>query len=291
MINLHSFLKDGPYIRKLKVSEMLFAEYTCLREETRFGVWSDNNYFAFVTSGKKMWRTIHNDYDANKGDILFIKKGANLVHQFFDDEFCAIFLFIPDEFIQAFLKKYSTFLEAHQPDLSSQDAVLRLHTNELLTNYCQSIQTYLSLDQAPNEDLLKLKFEELLLSLFSDKQNQDLKSYFVSLCQDELYHLTRVMEENYAYNLKLEDYAKLCHMSLSKFKQIFKAHYKDTPAAWLKARKLELAHQKLLHGEMPINQLSLECGFEDPSHFIRVFKQKYEVPPLQYRQSLLDQAS
>ena len=57
-----------------------------MQEETKFGIWSDCNYFAFVTSGKKTWKTIFNDYEANDGDILFIKKGANLTHQFFDDE-------------------------------------------------------------------------------------------------------------------------------------------------------------------------------------------------------------
>jgi hypothetical protein len=37
----------------MEVSELLFAEYTCMREETKFGVWSNNNYFAFISSGKK----------------------------------------------------------------------------------------------------------------------------------------------------------------------------------------------------------------------------------------------
>ena len=52
-----------------------------------------------------MWRSIYHSYEVNEGDIIFIKKGANLTHQFFDDEFCAIFIFIPDEFIKEFLKR------------------------------------------------------------------------------------------------------------------------------------------------------------------------------------------
>lgn len=53
-----------------------------MQEETKFGIWSDSNYLAFVISGKKMWRSIYHDYVADQGDILFIKKGANLTHQF-----------------------------------------------------------------------------------------------------------------------------------------------------------------------------------------------------------------
>ena len=103
----------------MEVNELLFVEYTCMQEATKFGIWSENNYFAFISSGKKMWKTIYHDYEANQDDVLFIKKGANLTHQFFEDEFCAIFFFIPDEFIKSFLKRNPGFLETPQMDLSN----------------------------------------------------------------------------------------------------------------------------------------------------------------------------
>ena len=268
----------------MEVSELLFVEYTCMKEETKFGIWSNNNYFAFISSGKKIWRSIYHSYEVDKGDIIFVKKGANLTHQFFDEEFCAVFFFIPDDFIKAFLKKNTALLDASQKDLSGQDAVLRVHPDELLESYYRSVQSYLSLSEIPNEQLLKLKFEELLLSLFSNKKQQDLTDYFISLCQNQEYHMSRVMEENFAYNLKLENYAQLCHMSLSAFKKSFKRYYDITPAAWLKDRRLDLAQHKVLTSDLNINHISFECGFEDPSHFIRVFKQKYNLTPHQYRQ-------
>jgi len=284
MVNLYTAIKDSNLFHKMEVSELLFVEYTCMREETKFGFWSDNNYFAFITSGKKMWRSIYHSYEVNEGDIIFVKKGANLTHQFFDDEFCAIFIFIPDDFIKAFLKRNTALLDASQKDISGQDAVLRVHQDELLESYYRSIQSYLSFSEKPNEQLLKLKFEELLLSLFSNKKHQGLTDYFISLCQNQGYHMSRVMEENFAYNLKLENYAQLCHMSLSTFKKSFKQYYDTTPASWLKQRKLDLARYQVLNSDLNINQISLECGFEDTSHFIRVFKQKHNLTPLQYRQ-------
>jgi AraC-like DNA-binding protein len=267
----------------MEVSELLFAEYTCMRDETKFGIWSNNNYFAFISSGKKMWRSIYHSYEVNEGDIIFVKKGANLTHQFFDHEFCAIFIFIPDDFIKAFLKRNIALLDTSQKNLSNQDAILRVQ-DELLGSYYRSVQSYLSLSEKPNERLLKLKFEELLLSLFSNKKHEGLTDYFISLCQNQEYHMGRVMEENFACNLKLEDYAQLCHMSLSTFKKSFKQYYNTTPAAWLQQRKLHLAHQRVLTSDLNISQISFECGFEDTSHFIRVFKQKYNLTPLQYRQ-------
>lgn len=284
MINFFSAIKQSDLFRKLEVNELLFAEYTCMREETKLGIWSDNNYFAFITSGKKAWRTIYHTYEVNEGDMLFIKKGANLTHQFFGDDFCAIFIFIPDEFIKNFLNKNSALIDKRENDVSSQDAIIPLHSDELLTNYWHSIRSYLSLAEQPNKELVKLKFEELLLSLFSSASHRELTDYFVSLCRNQLYHMNMVMEQNFAYNLKLEEFAQLCHMSLSTFKKSFKEHYQTTPAVWLKQRRLDMALHHLLTSDMSISQISFESGFEDTSHFIRVFKQKYKVTPLQYRQ-------
>ncbi len=283
MINLYAFIKEADTFRKLEVNELLFVEYTCMQEETKFGIWSDSNYFAFITSGKKMWRSIYHDYEAEKGDILFIKKGANLTHQFFEDEFCAIFFFLPDEFIQRFLKKNSFLLDVPQQNLSAQDAVLRVSPDALLNSYGSSIVSYLTASEPVNEKLITLKFEELLMHLCTQPAHEKLKNYFVSLCQSRTYHMSRVMEENFAYRLKIEEYAQLCHMSLSSFKKAFKDHFRTTPGAWLMERRLDLAIHKLISTDLPIGELAFECGFEDPSHFIRVFKKRYGITPLQYR--------
>ncbi len=283
MVNLYAFIKEADTFRKLEVNELLFVEYTCMQEETQFGIWSDSNYFAFITSGKKMWRSIYHDYEADKGDILFIKKGANLTHQFFEDEFCAIFFFLPDEFIQRFLKRNSVFLDVPQKNLSSQDAVLRVAPDPLLNSYGQSIVSYLTAAEPVNEKLITHKFEELLMHLCTQPMHENLKNYFISLCQSRSYHMRRVMEENFAYRLKIEEFAQLCHMSLSSFKKAFKECFQNTPAAWLKERRLDLALHKLISTDLPVGDLAFECGFEDPSHFIRVFKAKHKMTPHQYR--------
>lgn len=284
MINLFSTIKSSSIFQKIEVNDLLFVEYTCMKDENKFGIWSDNNYFAFITSGKKIWRSIYQSYEAYKGDIIFVKKGANLTHQFFDDEFCAIFFFIPDDFIKAFLKKNFNLLEIPQKDINNQDVILRVSHDELLESYYQSVNSYFSLSEKPNKQLLELKFEELLLSLFSNKKHQSLTDYFIFICQNQEYHMSRIMEGNFAYNLKLVDYAQLCHMSLSTFKKSFKKYYNATPAVWLMQKKLDLAQQHILNSELNINEVSFESGFEDTSHFIRVFKQKHHLTPLQYRQ-------
>lgn len=283
MLNLYSAIRESNQFAKIAVSSLLFAEFTCMEEETRFGTWSGNNYFAFISSGKKMWRTTYHSYIVEQGDILFIKKGATLTHQFFDDEFCAIFMFIPDEFITQFVKRNSTLINARSNDVAGQDAVLVIRPDELLRNYRDSIQSWFSLSQKPHEQLLLLKFEELLMSLFANGYHRELTDYFVSLCQPQEYQMTRVMEANFAYNLRMEDYAELCHMSLSTFKRYFRQYFKNSPATWLKNKRLKLAMHKLTTSDLSVADISFECGFENPSYFISVFKGEYGQTPLKYR--------
>lgn len=283
MVNLYSAVRQSSLYRKLAVNDLLFVEYTCLTKGVDTEIWSDSNYFAFIAEGKKQWRSIELAYDVDFGDILFVKKGANITHAYYED-FCAIFIFIPDDFIRAFLRKHSYLIDCSQNRVE-QDSILRVTCDPLLETYYNSVKAFLALAEKPNTQILQLKFEELLLSLFSSERHSQLTDYFISLCNDQHNQMAQMMEANFAYNLKLENFAQLCNMSLSAFKCAFKQRYHTTPAVWLKEKKLELALKYILTSDMTINQISFECGFEDPSHFIRVFKQKYNITPLQYRQS------
>ncbi|MEP6712035.1 MAG: hypothetical protein ABJA37_06455, partial [Ferruginibacter sp.] len=69
MINLFSKIQESSLFKKIEINELLFVEYTCMQEETKFGIWSHNNYFAFISAGKKMWKSIYHSYEVDEGDI------------------------------------------------------------------------------------------------------------------------------------------------------------------------------------------------------------------------------
>ncbi len=95
--------------------------------------------------------------------------------------------------------------------------------------------------------------------------------------------LQSIMSENFLYNLKVEEFAKLCGRSLSAFKRDFRSVYNTTPSRWIKSKRLEHAKTLLLESDLNINQISYDCGFINSSHFIKSFKDKYSLPPLQYK--------
>jgi AraC-like DNA-binding protein len=91
------------------------------------------------------------------------------------------------------------------------------------------------------------------------------------------------MEENFTFNLRLEDYAKLCGRSLATYKRDFQRIYGTSPGKWLKNKRLEYGKFLLETTELNINEITMDTGFENTSHFVKAFKDRYQHPPLKFR--------
>ncbi len=96
-------------------------------------------------------------------------------------------------------------------------------------------------------------------------------------------NLEAVMSENFLYNLKIEEFAKLCGRSLSAFKRDFKNTFNTTPSRWIMSKRLEHAKKLLLNSDLNVNQICYDSGFKNNSHFIQSFKKKFQLTPNQYK--------
>jgi AraC-like DNA-binding protein len=94
------------------------------------------------------------------------------------------------------------------------------------------------------------------------------------------------MEANYRYNLSLVEYAKLCHRSLSSFKREFRVQFQESAGKWLLQRRLNYSAMLLRNSAMNVTEIAFESGFKDVSHFSRVFKARFGVGPMAYRQEI-----
>ena len=72
-------------------------------------------------------------------------------------------------------------------------------------------------------------------------------------------------------------------MSLSTFKRNFKSVFNESPGRWITDKRITLASQFLNASDKTVSEIAYDCGFEDPSHFIKVFKKHVNVTPLVYR--------
>ena len=52
---------------------------------------------------------------------------------------------------------------------------------------------------------------------------------------------------------------------------------------FIRQRRIEFACDQLLQNQLPINQIALESGFYDQSHFTNAFKRVMGITPAEYR--------
>lgn len=271
---------DSP--RQLICGETLITLLNCPIESKFADRWSHHNYIVYVMEGRKIWHTAHGSYDLRKGSCVLVRKGACIVEQFFDTTFCLVMFFLPDEFICDVLKTKKRPLYKVNKKF---DPVISIDNNESVQSFFNSMIPYFNAGQEPDQSLLELKFRELILTISDNPKNTELLSYFCSLLHEpQTVSLQRVMEDNYCFNLKLEEFAKLSNRSLSAFKRDFKKTFSTTPGKWLMEKRLNNALHLLTNSNKSVADASFETGFESPSHFSRAFRQYFGFSPVNVKQ-------
>jgi AraC family transcriptional regulator, exoenzyme S synthesis regulatory protein ExsA len=286
MFNLLEFVSGNSIFKQFKVNDLLFLEYKCVADQSAVKVWSKYNYFLYVVRGKKMWQSARAKYCVREGEAIFVKKGANVIHQFFEEGFCSLMIFVPDDFISNVVKESSASMS--KSTVEDTDTVSYVYLDEVLSAYFPSVLSYFAKEEPPPGNLLEIKFKELILDLLLSPPNESLCSYFKSLCDRSKTSIREIMQSNFIYNMKLEEFAYLSGRSVTSFKKDFINTFNCTPGKWLLKRRLEHAKYLLEVTDKNINELMFETGFENASHFIRVFKQAYGLAPLQFKKSIID---
>jgi AraC family transcriptional regulator, exoenzyme S synthesis regulatory protein ExsA len=278
MMNMQEFIGNSQLFKQFKVDELLFAEFECPPDQYPGNTWWHHNFFAFVLTGETIMKTPRGEYILKAGDCAFAKKGTILISNHSQEIFCELVVFVPDEFIRSVIKKYNLPLVTAGEEKPS-DTIIPLVPDDVLITYSHSLLAYFRQPTAPPASLLKLKFEELIVNILTNNNHMALKTYFSGLQSVAKPSIREIMETNFFTNLSLEEFARLCARSLSAFKQEFKNIYQTTPGKWLQEKRLEYARYLLETTDNTIEEICMETGFENRSHFIRVFKNKYGLPP------------
>lgn len=66
--------------------------------------------------------------------------------------------------------------------------------------------------------------------------------------------------------------------------RLFKAETGLLPLEYIINQRLERASYLLVNSRLTLSQIARQCGYEDEKYFIRLFKKKKDITPIQYRQ-------
>lgn len=287
MTNHYDFVKANPALfRQFSCKELLFVIVDCPPEFVKAEDWIDHNCFLYVMTGNHMLFSRERSWLISKGATVFIKRGGLGIQRVDEESFCALMFYVPDSYIRSFLNDKPAVISQMDQASISKDMLLNVETNEVMVTFFDSVLSYFTSGKQPPEELLELKFKELLLNIISNTSNIELTSYLYKVFNSSIDDMQDIMERNYLYNLSLNEFARLCHRSLSKFKRDFDTVFGISPGKWLLQKRLEYARCLLLNSMKPVADIVIESGFVNVPHFDRVFKQYFGQSPLQYRKNL-----
>lgn len=224
--------------------------------------------FSFLQVGKKQVCFANISMAVNSKQSLRLKKGNWLWTEFLDPEaiyFCKFFFFSE--------KKLTGFLSKHTNDAKLYKAEVpyfEIENDDYIASFISSLSSYTSLNQSYDRVLLALKFEEIMLYLIN-KYGNEFDLY--SLISNVVSPFRKIVENNVHSNLKLEEIAFLCNMSLSTFKRHFISEYKEAPGKWLQDKRLQKAKELLRTGEL----IASDIGYNKLFNFSIAFINKFGV--------------
>jgi len=232
--------------------------------------------FSFLQEGKKQVHFSDGSVAVNKEQSLLIKKGNCLWTELLDNEdiyYCKL-LFFSEKELTIFLKKHSTV----DQNTTEEAPYFIIENDSFIIAYLNSLSSISQTSSSFKTKILSVKFEEIMLYLLN-KYGKKFELYLHSLISKESSSFKKVIESNVYSNLKLEEIAFLCNMSLSTFKRYFTSEYKVTPGKWLQDKRLQRAKETLQEGSLKPSDIYLDYGYNNLSNFSIAFKNKFGVSP------------
>lgn len=167
---------------------------------------------------------------------------------------------------------------------SSNYAYILSHKN-VIDHFIASLHFYFENPEMAKEEILYLKIKELVLLLLHTEAAKTIRELYNYLFTPQKASIIEVIESHLYSNLSLEQMALLSGQSLSSFKREFKKHFDDTPAHYIRNKRLRKAADLLRHSSLTVSEISFQTGYEDPSYFSRLFLQKFNSLPSDYRKN------
>lgn len=99
------------------------------------------------------------------------------------------------------------------------------------------------------------------------------------------------IHRHYTEPVCIKDLSALCHLSESRFRDLFRLAYRRSPREYLQELRLGHACELLSTTDYTITEIARLCGYPDVLYFIRLFRNKIGTPPGTFRKNTISQSA
>ncbi|WP_265129503.1 helix-turn-helix domain-containing protein [Chryseobacterium oranimense] len=159
----------------------------------------------------------------------------------------------------------------------------KINNDFLIHKYIEGLLFYFENPTLVNDEILILKLKEIILLLSQTQEAETIQAILSQLFSPTSYTFKQIIEAHLFSPVNIEELAQKTNLSVSSFKREFKKLYNNSPASYLKTKRLERAAELLLISDERISNIAFECGFNDLANFTKSFHDKYNTSPTHYR--------
>lgn len=272
--------------KRFDLNNKCVIEKILIKTPFRYGVIFQNEAcFIFIKDGESVLRSPTENVDIYVSESVLLKCGsyfADLIQKS-ETKQCEIFVIhLHADILQELYKdEVPGFIMSDGKKHFAQ----KIHKHDIIIHFIESLDFYFQNPTLVNDDLVKLKIKELILLLLQTDNAENIISLFSHLFTPRQANFKEVIQAHLFSNITIPDLAVLSGRSLSAFKRDFENYFKDTPANYIKEKKLQRASELLFSTDFTISEICYELGFNDTSNFTKLFKQKFHLSPSGYRKT------
>lgn len=242
----------------------------------------EEHLLLFVLEGSNTLAYGKQVYVVNKNEMILLKKATAIKYEKKgnpdnDNIYDSLMFCLMDDILKDFLTKAEV-------SISRSDEEIKTTVNPMsdyLVAFAHSLKPYFNNPSEVNPGLLRLKIMELLFDV--SKGSQNTFRQILQFREPVRASIKSVVEQNYISPVSIPELAYLSGRSVSSFKRDFVKTFNDSPSRWIRAKRLEKAKEMLEISTLSISEICFSVGFENISHFSRIFKEQYGISPNSYR--------
>ncbi|GAB4034471.1 helix-turn-helix transcriptional regulator [Spirosoma gilvum] len=261
-------------------SEMTFVAYRSDVYPERNEVFFEEHAVIVVLEGEKKFSSPTQELHVIKGDILFFQRGCYSMNESIDNSYRSLVFFVNEKLLKEFVSQHLALFQPSSTTLPT-DLILSFTSSPTFSTFIDSLLPYFGAKTPFLNELLRLKFQELLLHLLELDKTKQLRSILLHIYQGQKTDLDYLMSTYLLKPLAMNELARLSGRSLSAFKRDFEEHFHTSPGHWIRQKRLEHAHFLIRNTDKNVSEVSMEIGYESVSHFIKAFKNQFGFTPKQ----------
>ncbi|WP_211999865.1 AraC family transcriptional regulator [Chitinophaga sp. HK235] len=251
-----------------------------LKQESKAGkrtVFLTEHTLIFVTKGIKLLHLPGETIEAGPETVVLLKKGIYVMAEYIEQglNFEAMMLFLPVKL----LKAVSTEPFFNSRKVAAAAPCVVFPGGELVQAFKKQLRMYFNKPLLHTDQLLSLKQREILLLLMNSGHQRDVCEFITGALSTDPEDLDYIVRTYLLQPVTIEDLADLTNRSLATFKRDFQRIYQMPPRQWINEQRL--AHARLLidNTQLQVSEIAWQCGYDNISYFIRIFKKKYGSTP------------